>query len=177
MRIRCARSSDARAIHALVAGYAEQGLLLPRTVEQIRAAIGDFQVAVEGGRVVGCAALEFYGPRTGGLAEVRSLAVAPEARGSGLGGRLLEAAVQHARSQGAGRVFAVTRAAEFFERHRFSATPGGIPAEKVARDCSSCSKAANCRLQSLSRDLAPAQSPQMLRVLAPARLRRETVSA
>jgi len=177
MRIRRARPAEAPAIHALVAGYAGQGLLLPRTPEKIHAAIGDFLVALDAGRVMGCAALEFYGPRRGGLAEVRSLAVAPEARGSGLGGRLLEAAVKQARRQGAGRVFAVTRAAEFFERHEFARAPGGIPAEKVARDCANCSKAATCRLEALSRDLAPAHSPHMLPVLSPASLRREPAPA
>jgi amino-acid N-acetyltransferase len=177
MRIRRARPAEGPAIHALVAGYAGQGLLLPRTPEQIHAAIGDFLVALHDGRVVGCAGLEFYGPRRGGLAEVRSLAVAPEARSSGLGGRLLEAAVKQARSQGVGRVFAVTRDAEFFERHAFARVPGGIPDEKVARDCGVCPKAAGCRLQALSRDLAPAQSPQMLPVLTPGRLRREPAPA
>ncbi|HKO03366.1 MAG TPA: GNAT family N-acetyltransferase [Candidatus Acidoferrales bacterium] len=177
MKIRRARPAEAPAIHALIAGYAAQGLLLPRTPEQIRAAMRDFLVAHDSGRVMGCAALEFYGPRRGGLAEVRSLAVAPEARETGLGGRLLEAAVKRARRQGAVRVFAVTRAAEFFERHEFSRAPGGIPEEKVARDCTSCPKAAGCRLQALSRDLAPAPSPQMLNVLAPGRLRRAPAPA
>jgi amino-acid N-acetyltransferase len=177
MRIRRARPAEAAAIHALVAGYAAEGLLLPRTPEQIHAAVGDFLVALDSGRVMGCAALEFYGPRHGGLAEVRSLAVAPEVRGSGLGGRLLEAAVKDARRQGAGRVFAVTRGAEFFERHGFARAPGGVPAEKVARDCATCSKAANCRLEALSRDLAPAHSPAIIPVLSPGRLRREPAPA
>jgi len=177
MRIRRARPVDTPAIHALVADYAGQGLLLPRTPEQIHAALGDFLVALDSGRVVGCAALEFYGPRRGGLAEVRSLAVVPEARGSGLGGRLLEAAVKQARRQGAGRVFAVTRAAEFFERHEFARAPSGMPAEKLARDCVSCPKAATCRLETLSRDLVPAHAPHMLPVLSPARLRREPAPA
>jgi amino-acid N-acetyltransferase len=177
MKIRRARPAEAPAIHALITGYAGQGLLLPRTPEQVRAGIRDFLVALDAGRVMGCAALEFYGPRRGGLAEIRSLAVVPEELGSGLGGRLLDAAVKRARRQGVGRVFAVTRAAEFFERHEFSRAPGGIPAEKVARDCTSCPKAAGCRLQALSRDLAPAQSTQMLPVLAPARLRRAPAPA
>ena len=177
MRIRRARPAEAPAIHALVAGYAAEGLLLPRTPEQVHAAIGDFLVALDSGRVMGCAALEFYGPRRGGLAEVRSLAVAPEARGSGLGGRLLEAAVKDARRRGAGRVFAVTRAPEFFERHEFARAPGGVPAEKVARDCATCSKSATCRLITLSRGLAPAHSPEIIPVLSPGRLRREPALA
>ena len=169
MRIRRGRPEDVEAIGALLAVYVEQGLLLPRTPEQIRRAIADFQVALEGGAVVGCVALEFYGARRNGLAEIRSLAVTPGARGAGLGRRLLEAAVKQAQRRGTARVFAVTRAAKFFERGGFSRVPGGMPAEKLARDCAVCPKAATCTLTALSRELAPAGAPQLLPVFAPAR--------
>lgn len=177
MRIRRARPNEAPAIAALMAAYVAQGLLLPRTPDQIRATIADFVVALEGGRVMGCVALEFYGARRNGLAEIRSLAVAAEARSAGLGGRLLEAAVKRARHQGTARIFAVTRSTEFFERHGFLRAPGGMPAEKVARDCATCPKASGCSLQSLSRELAPAHPPQLLPVFAPARLRRSPAPA
>jgi len=180
MRIRRARPSDAPGIAALIARYAQQGLLLPRAPEEIRAAIGDFLVARDGGCVVGSVALEFYGARRNGLAEIRSLAVAQEARSAGLGGRLLEAAVKHARREGIARVFAVTRSPEFFERHGFAGVSGGMPAEKVARDCAVCPKAADCTLQALSRQVAPADAPQLLPVLAPVRhggFRREPAPA
>jgi len=177
MRIRRARPADAPAIAALIAGYSRQGLLLPRSPDQIQATIREFLVAHEGGRVVGSVALEFYGPRRNGLAEIRSLAVAEDSRSSGLGGRLLEAAVKRAGRQGIARVFAVTRSAEFFERHAFVRARGGIPPEKVARDCAVCPKAGGCTLQALSRNLAPAHAPQLLPVLAPARLRREPAPA
>jgi len=169
MRIRRARASDAPGIALLIAGYAEKGLLLPRSPEQIQAMIRNFLVAHDGVRVVGSVALEFYGTRRSGLAEIRSLAVAGEARSAGLGGRLLEAAVKHARREGIARVFAVTRSTGFFERHGFARTPGGIPAEKAARDCAGCPKAAGCALQSLSRELATAPAPQHLPVFAPGR--------
>jgi amino-acid N-acetyltransferase len=177
MRIRRARPADAPAIAALIAGYVQQGLLLPRSADQIRAAIGDFLVALDHGRIVGSVALEFYGARRNGLAEIRSLAVAAEAQGTGLGGRLLQSAVKHARRQGIARVFAVTRSPELFERHRFARAPGGIPAEKIARDCTNCPKAAGCSLQTLSRELVPARAPQLLPVFALAGVRREPAPA
>ena len=177
MKIRRARARDVEAIAALLSAYVQQGLLLPRTRDQIRAAIGDFLVAFNSGAVVGCVALEFYGPRRNGLAEIRSLAVAPHSRGAGLGGRLLQAAVKHARRQETARVFAVTRAALFFEHGGFTRTPGGMPAEKMARDCAACPKASSCTLVALSRDLVPAASPQLLPVFAPARLRRAPAPA
>ena len=177
MRIRRARPEDAEAIGVLLSVYVQQGLLLARTPEQVRGAIADFLVAADGLTVVGCVALEFYGARPNGLAEIRSLAVAPGTRGTGLGARLLDAAVKQARRQGTARVFAVTRAPKFFERRGFSLVSAGMPAEKVARDCSVCPKAASCTLVALSRDLLGAPSPGLLPVFEPARLRRAPAPA
>lgn len=163
MRIRRARPSDAQAIHSLVASYAEQGLLLPRTPEQIQRGIGEFMVAVDRGRLKGCVALESY---SSALAEIRSLAVAPDARGSGLGARLLDTAMKQARRRKIVRLLAVTRTGGFFEQYGFARLRGGMPAEKVARDCSQCPKATDCRLQALAIDLAPVRAA--LPVLQPA---------
>ena len=177
MRIRRARPDEVEAIGALLAVYAEQGLLLPRTPESVRAALDDFLVAIDRGGVIGCVALEFYGSRRNGLAEIRSLAVAPVARGAGVGARLLQAAVKQAERQGTARVFAVTRGPKFFERCGFARLHGGMPAEKVARDCAVCPKAASCTLVALSRSLAPAGAPQLLPVFAPSRIRRAAAPA
>ena len=68
-------------------------------------------VAREGGAVVGTVAVETYG--ADGL--LRSLAVAPGARGRGVGARLVEAAEAHARSAGlASLSLLTTTAAPFF---------------------------------------------------------------
>jgi amino-acid N-acetyltransferase len=155
MKIRRAHSSDISGIHALIADYAGQGLLLPRTREEVRADIANFLVAEESGCLAGCVALDPYGAT---LAEVRSLAVAPHARSNGLGGRLLAAAVREARRRRIARVFAVTHATEFFERHEFRLTAGGIPPEKVGRDCAGCFRASHCRLRAVTLDLAPVRA-------------------
>ena len=47
------------------------------------------------------------------------------------------------------RVFAVTHAAPFFERHGFVATSRQALPEKIARDCTGCPKASNCTLVTL----------------------------
>jgi amino-acid N-acetyltransferase len=86
MRARTARISDAAAVHRVIAHYAGEGLLLPRTEAEIREHISRFLVLVEKRngeeKVLGCVAFEPYGPN---LAEIRSLSVAPEARGDGYG--------------------------------------------------------------------------------------------
>jgi len=171
MRIRQARTAEAEAIHSIVSAYAAQGILLPRTRQQIERGIRDYLVAVEAGRVKGCVALESYGP---GLAEIRSLAVAADARGTGIGGKLLDAAMKQASRRKIARLLAVTGSGRFFERHGFRRMRAGVPAEKIARDCSQCSKAATCRLEALAMDLAPDLAPahSLLHVLQPARVPR-----
>ena len=74
---------DAGAILELVEQYAAQGLMLPRTFEQVAGRIDNYVVATDAaGHIVACAALEEYSPS---LAEVSSVAVAPSHHGRGLG--------------------------------------------------------------------------------------------
>jgi amino-acid N-acetyltransferase len=146
VRVRRARPADAAAIHALVADYAEQGLLLPRTEDEIRAHADHFLVATQRKKLLGCVALKPYGAA---LAEIRSLAVAPEARGNGLGARLLRFALAKARRSGFARVFAVTHAAEFFAQQGFTITRRHLIPEKIARDCHGCPKERTCKLIAL----------------------------
>jgi amino-acid N-acetyltransferase len=143
VRARRARQSDARAIHQLIAQYAEQGLLLPRGLEEIRRKISHFVVFDEQQAIVACLALEPYGPD---LAEIRSLAVDPSRRGGGIGGRLLQYALEEARRREIGRVFAVTHAPEFFLRYGFAAGSRHSLTEKIERDCCSCAKRRTCQL-------------------------------
>ena len=73
------------------------------------------------GRVVGCGALHVMWED---LAEIRTLAVADDQLGTGLGGRILEELVEVARDLGVRRLFCLTFETHFFERHGFSAIEG-----------------------------------------------------
>lgn len=74
-------------------------------------------VARSSDRLVGSAALEMYS----GGALLRSVAVDPSMRGSGLGQRLTEAALVRARDLGAPAVFLLTTTADgFFPRFGFT---------------------------------------------------------
>lgn len=149
MRARTARISDAAAVHRVITHYAGEGLLLPRTEAEIREHIERFLVLVEKrGKVetiLGCVALEAYGPD---LAEIRSLAVAPDARGTGRNGgdRLMKAAMDTARRRKIARLFAVTHRPEFFSRYGFAPGPRQIVPEKIERDCVACPKERTCNL-------------------------------
>ncbi len=78
-----------------------------------------------GGGVVGCAALI---PTEDGVVELSKMAVAPEMRGQGLGGRLLSKALEEARAMGARRVFLgsstkLAGAVRLYERAGFRHVP------------------------------------------------------
>lgn len=85
-------------------------------LDGLTAALATAVVARDGDEVVGCAALELYG----GDALLRSVVVAAERRGRGLGERLTEAALALARARGAHRIYLLTETAEgFFPRFGF----------------------------------------------------------
>ncbi len=152
MIARHARISDAPAINALIAHYAEQGLLLARSAEEIRRNIGHFLVQTNSRRVVGCLSLEQYGAE---LAEIRSVAVDPHVRGCGIGSNLIAFALGKAHERAIARVFAVTHAPEFFERHGFVASSRKLLTEKIARDCCACAKRRSCELVAVIATVLP----------------------
>jgi amino-acid N-acetyltransferase len=152
MRARKARVSDAQAIHRLIGRYAEQGLLLPRTEAEIRGNIDNFLVLQEKGSLMSCVALETY---DADLGEIRSLAVTAEARGRGVGSRMIDFALGEARRRGVARVFAVTHAPDFFLRHGFEAVRRDSLAEKIERDCRSCPKNGACELAAVVATVIP----------------------
>ena len=157
MRGRKARPADVATIHRLVAHYAAQGLLLPRTPEEILAHIERFLVLEEKtplgkNRILGCVALESYGSD---LAEIRSLAVNPWIRGRGVGARLLRYVLAVAKRRRIARVFAVTHAPSFFGRQGFIATTRGALPEKIARDCRTCPKQRHCELVAVVATVCP----------------------
>ncbi|HEX6051965.1 MAG TPA: GNAT family N-acetyltransferase [Gemmatimonadaceae bacterium] len=116
MEIRRATERDAAAIRGLIDLYVPDGTLLPRTEEFIASHAGHFVVAVRAGRVIGCAHLDEYAPS---LAELRSLAVAPDARGTGVGRALVAAVEDLARRRGYATLFAVSNDEEFFAKYGF----------------------------------------------------------
>jgi amino-acid N-acetyltransferase len=158
MRARAARTADAAAVHRVIAHYAGEGVLLPRTEAEIREHIGRFLVLVEKRngeeKLLGCVALEPYGAD---LAEIRSLAVAPEARGHGrgVGDSLMKAVIDTARRRKIARVFAVTHRAEFFSRYGFMPGPRQVVPEKIERDCVNCPKERRCTLVAMVAEVCP----------------------
>ncbi len=121
MQIRPAKTGDVRAIRAMVDSYAPNGRLLSKATVTLYEDVQEFLVAVQGDEVVGCGALHVMWED---LAEVRTLAVHPDFRRSGVGSKILAAQIERARSLGIKRVFCLTFETEFFGRHGFREIEG-----------------------------------------------------
>lgn len=141
MQVRKARMRDIPAMLRLINDYARQGIMLPRTEFELSEGVRDFTVLVEGESVVGCAALHFYGPS---IAEVRSLAVAPQRKGSGAGRQLMEALEEEAREFELHAVFAFTYVAGFFAKMGYREIDRGELPLKAWKDCLRCPKFQAC---------------------------------
>ena len=131
--IRPATSSDAARIVRLIHLNVPSGELLPRNEEFVASHATHFLVASEEGRLLGCVHLDEYAPS---LAEIRSLAVVPEAQGRGVGVALVAALERLATARGYHTLFAVSNNEEFFRRRGY--VPRHIP--ELDRERSAVSK-------------------------------------
>jgi amino-acid N-acetyltransferase len=141
MQIRPAKISDARDICALVNYYAERGHMLHRSLESVYDSLREFRVVIGRGKLLGCVAVDVFWAN---LAEVKSLAVSPAARGKGIGGKLIEAAVADAKALGIKKLFALTYEKEFFLKQGFRVIDRQKLPDKVWRECIACPKADAC---------------------------------
>jgi len=139
--IRPAAVDDVEAMRALIDRYAAEDRMLTRSREFLIEHLRDFFVAENDDRFVGCVALAVLTPD---LAEVRSLAVAPDAGGKGTGSALVRSCIAEARRLGLRRVFALTLVPEFFERCGFTLVSLGHLPEKSAAECPVCPKRGAC---------------------------------
>ncbi len=112
MEIRNATKADFPAIQELIRQYPEK--LLQDHLPEPDA----FFVANENGEIVGCCALEVYSKR---LAEIRSLAVAQELQGRGIGTALIKHCIEAAKDRGVYEVLTITGVDSLFVRHGFGA--------------------------------------------------------
>jgi len=150
--VRKAAMHDIGPILALINGYAAKGVMLPRTELEVSEDIRDFSVILTAGRLVGCGALHFYTPS---IAEIRSLAVAEEAKTHGIGRRLIEALVREAMDYSLDAVFAFTYVAGFFGKMGFQEVERGELPLKAWKDCVRCPKFQCCDEIAVMRFLRP----------------------
>jgi len=151
--LRKAVTSDVPAIHRIVNGYAEQGLMLARSLSALYETVRDFTVVEEDGEVVGCIALHVSWKE---LAEIKSLAVAESHQRRGLARRLIEASLREAPVLGVHEVFALTYVPELFEKIGFHRLDKAMLPRKVWTECIYCPQFAECGEVAVMRDLEAA---------------------
>jgi amino-acid N-acetyltransferase len=123
MRIRRARTADIRTIRELVDTYTADRRLLSKATVTLYEQVQEFWVAArsDDDRVVGCGALHVMWED---LAEIRTVAVAPEYRGLKIGHRIVSELLGVARELGVARVFCLTFETRFFGSFGFTPIDG-----------------------------------------------------
>lgn len=141
--VRKAILDDVKAIHSLLQFYNEKGKLLARPLSKLYDHLRDFWVYEdpESKKIIGCCALQFCWES---MAEIRSLAVAPEHTGQGIGSALTERAIQEAVYFKIKDLFTLTYRADFFEQFGFSEIDKNELPVKVWSDCIGCVSFPNC---------------------------------
>ena len=141
MKVRGATTADAKEIHALIRDSAELDLMLFRSMADIYENLQTFLIAHDEEAILGCCALAIVWED---LAEIKSLAVRPSARGCGVGRALVNESLAMARQMRIKRVFALTLEAGFFAKADFhEVTKESLPM-KVWSDCAMCPKQHAC---------------------------------
>jgi amino-acid N-acetyltransferase len=154
LRTRNATLPDVEVIHAIMEPYAQKGTLLPRSIAELCENVRDFVLAEHKGKIIGCGALHLYGMH---LAEIRSIAVLPSAKGLGAGRKLVEALLHEAGRHQVTCVCLFTRIPEFFAHMGFSmATREELP-DKIYKDCVHCPNLYACDEIAMYRGEIPRQ--------------------
>ncbi len=140
--IRKAKIKDIKQIKELIGYFAGQDVMLPRSLNELYENIRDFWVNEDKGRVSGCAALHISWDD---LAEIKSLAVAKNKQGKGLGKDLVTACLAEARVMGAKKIFVLTYKPGFFKHLGFKKIKHEALPHKIWAECINCCKFPNCQ--------------------------------
>lgn len=148
--IRKACMEDVKPVYGLLKHFSEKGLLLGRSLSSLFDQLRDYQVGEirldEEARVIGVCALHICWEN---LAEIRSLAIAEEYQGRGIGSRLIDACLAEAGRFGINRVFTLTYQPGFFRRLGFREIDKNDLPHKVWSDCIHCPKFPDCNEEAL----------------------------
>ncbi|UVI32060.1 N-acetyltransferase [Paenibacillus spongiae] len=138
---RSATLEDVEILYTLIQGYAEKGIMLPRSRHALERQIDTFVVAEVNNEVVGCGSLCKLGTD---LVEIRSLGISDGYKGLGIGSKLVDFLIEMAKEQQILKVMALTYEVTFFKKNGFAVVDKEIFPEKVWTDCVNCPKQECC---------------------------------
>jgi amino-acid N-acetyltransferase len=127
---------EIEAMQKLVQPEIEEGIILPRSNDEIATNIRSYTLAYKDDLLVGFSALHIHTPY---LAEVRSLVIQQNFRGKKIGEGLVRELLKEASTLGIHKVLALTYKQSFFERLGFVEIPKeSLPEHKIWADCIKC---------------------------------------
>ncbi len=141
MEIQKARISDVKEIARIINDHAAKGLMLAIPLTQIYDQLRDFVVARDGDQVMGCGAIHVAWENLG---EIRSVAVAEDARKKGIGTRIVTALIDMAHEIEIARILVLTYQPDFFKRFGFHVVEKETLPHKIWRACINCPRFPSC---------------------------------
>jgi amino-acid N-acetyltransferase len=149
--IRKAKITEVPEIRRILAEAAKVGEILPRTLANLYSQVRDYSVLRQDeGPIIAVAALHVSWDTLG---EIRSLVVAPDFQGRGLGSHMVRSCLEEARTLGLRRVFVLTASPKYFQRFGFRLFPREELPPIVWADCVDCVKFPDCDEVPLMLDL------------------------
>ena len=140
-------------MQTLVKKEVEEGVILPRSNDEVATNIRSYTVArlKKSREIIGFVALHIHSQR---LAEIRSLVVDARYRNNAIGSKLVECAVEEGRKLGVEEVLTLTYMGSFFQKLGFVEIPKEtIPEHKIWADCIKCKYFPVCNEISLVKKL------------------------
>ncbi len=127
---------DIENMQKLVEPEVKEGIILPRSDDEIATNIRSYFLAKERDILVGFVALHIHSST---LAEIRSLVVKKEYQRRGIGKELVKKAIDEARTLFVKKVFTLTYKKSFFEKSGFTEiAKEQLPEHKIWADCIKC---------------------------------------
>ena len=128
--------NDIDNMQRIVKKAVEDGIILPRSDDEMATNIRSYIVAEFEKRIVGFTALHIH---TKVLAEIRSLIVDENYRGLGIGKNLVIKAIEEGKDLGVKEILSLTYNKDFFEKLGFiEIEKDKIPEHKIWADCIKC---------------------------------------
>ena len=148
--IRPATINDVKTIQQTLEYYADKGLLLPRSLNDLYDNLRDFIILHRDNKVLGVGSLHVCWEDLG---EIRSLAVLPPHTRQGIGRRLVEVCETEALQLGLKRVFTLTYQEKFFYGLGYRTVDKSELPHKVWGECLKCVKFPDCDEIAMIKDL------------------------
>lgn len=148
--IRKARPSDVKGIQRLINFYAEKGLMLPRSLNELYENLRDFWVYTEKRKILGCCALHLSWKD---LAEIKSLVVEESFQNKGIGSALIEVSLKEAKEFAVKEVFVLSYSPDYFKKFGFKKISKERLPHRIWQECIRCSKFPDCKEIALIKQL------------------------